>query len=150
MRGYRHLTRRQRYIIEELLELEKSDSFIARELSVHRSTISREVRRNSSRHRGYHARGARASATGRKTHAVEYQQKICGVVEEIVTEKLRLRWSPEQISGRLRLENKTSVSHETIYRYILMDRRCGGVRPWGAGSCPRRTQLRKLSHDRRS
>ncbi len=126
MRQYRHLTRRQRYIIEELLGLEKSYSFIARELAVHRATISREVRRNSSRRHGYHAKGAQAFAMGRKPHPVEYRRKISGAVEEAVTEKLSLGWSPEQISGRLKLENKASVSHETIYRFVYMDRRCGG------------------------
>lgn len=126
MRGYHHLTRKQRYLIEELLGLEKSYSFIARELEVHRSTISREVRRNSSRRRGYHAKGAQAFAMERKPHPVAYRRKISGVIEEIVEEKLKLGWSPEQISGRLKLEQKASLSHETIYRFIYMDRRCGG------------------------
>ena len=27
-------------------------------------------------------------------------------------------WSPEQISGRIALDNLRPVSHETIYRYI--------------------------------
>ena len=35
-------------------------------------------------------------------------------------------WSPEQISGRLRLLGLLSISHETIYRYVWKDRELGG------------------------
>jgi IS30 family transposase len=35
-------------------------------------------------------------------------------------------WSPEQIAGRLGLEGKLRISHETIYRYIWDDRSRGG------------------------
>ncbi len=35
-------------------------------------------------------------------------------------------WSPEQISGRMALEDLRPVSHETIYRYIYHNKRSGG------------------------
>lgn len=35
-------------------------------------------------------------------------------------------WSPEQISGRMALDNLRPVSHETIYRYIYHNKRSGG------------------------
>ena len=41
-------------------------------------------------------------------------------------EKIKLHWSPEQISGRLRTEKKISISHETVYRFILKNKRNGG------------------------
>jgi len=34
--------------------------------------------------------------------------------------------SPDQISGRLRLELGIEISHETIYRYIWSDKKRGG------------------------
>ena len=34
--------------------------------------------------------------------------------------KLALDWSPEQISGRLQLE-ESYISHEAIYRYVRKD-----------------------------
>ena len=40
---------------------------------------------------------------------------------------LQQLWSPEQISGRLALEGRLSISHETIYRYIWDDRWYGGT-----------------------
>jgi len=36
-------------------------------------------------------------------------------------------WSPQQIEGRLKRENKPSVSHETIYKMIRQDREQGGT-----------------------
>ena len=40
---------------------------------------------------------------------------------------LRRRWSPEQIVGAFRAEGKAVPSHETIYRLLRRDRRCGGT-----------------------
>src|SRR6185503_20751152 len=40
---------------------------------------------------------------------------------------LRLDWSPQQISGRLRLEQQPTVSHEWIYLHIYDDKRRGGT-----------------------
>jgi IS30 family transposase len=39
---------------------------------------------------------------------------------------LRLKWSPEQVSGFLKRENILGISHETIYRYIWADKGAGG------------------------
>ena len=44
-----------------------------------------------------------------------------------VEEKLALQWSPEQISGRLRLEGRATVSHEWIYKRVWKDREAGGT-----------------------
>jgi len=44
---------------------------------------------------------------------------------EFIKSKLKEGWSPEQISGLLK-ENNIYISHETIYRYIWNDKKCGG------------------------
>jgi IS30 family transposase len=45
----------------------------------------------------------------------------------IIEEKLRLQWSPEQISGWLKRHNgNESVSHESIYRHVWKDKQQGG------------------------
>jgi IS30 family transposase len=124
--GYHHLTLRERYIIQELRGLEKSLSFIAAELGVNKATVSREVKRNSNTKGDYRALGAQGYSEARRRHIVEYPRKIKGALQELVIQKLEEGWSPEQITGRLKLEGKESVSVEGIYRYILMDRKCGG------------------------
>jgi IS30 family transposase len=40
---------------------------------------------------------------------------------------LREEWSPEQVSGHLRLKGELAISHETIYRHIWRDLRSGGT-----------------------
>ncbi len=118
MKNYQHLTQRQRFIIQDLRDLGKSYTDIASEIGVHRSTVSREIARNKNCADGYKAVGAQAVARGRRLHPIARTRKISGVLEEIVMEKLNLRWSPEQISGRLRLEGTWLISHEAIYRWI--------------------------------
>ena len=46
---------------------------------------------------------------------------------ERVEELLREEWSPEQVSGHLRLKRELAISHETIYRHIWRDLRSGGT-----------------------
>ena len=40
---------------------------------------------------------------------------------------IRQEWSPQQIEGRLKLENKPFVSHETICKIIRQDKADGGT-----------------------
>jgi len=44
----------------------------------------------------------------------------------LVTARLALKWSPEQIAAVLRQSGLLAISHETIYRYIWADKRRGG------------------------
>ena len=118
MKSYHHLTQRQRYIIQDLMSLGQSKSAMAIEIGVHRATITRELKRNSNQKGGYRALGAQSYANGRRLESYHYRHKIEGLLEQVVLEKLRLGWSPEQICGRLRLEGRWSLSHETIYRWI--------------------------------
>jgi IS30 family transposase len=45
----------------------------------------------------------------------------------IIKEKLKLQWSPVQISGWLKQKGKSHISHETIYKYIWKDKQEGGL-----------------------
>ena len=46
--------------------------------------------------------------------------------QTVIKSYLKKDYSPEQISGRLKLEGHCSIHHETIYQYILTDKRNGG------------------------
>lgn len=118
MEGYRHLTQRQRFIIQDLWDLGKTKTEIAKNIGVHRSTVSRELKRNSNQKGGYKALGAHLCSQGRRTSIYDFRRKIDGPLMEAIIEKLLLGWSPEQISGRLKLESSFSISHESIYRWI--------------------------------
>ena len=47
-------------------------------------------------------------------------------VEKYIRAKLKQDWSPEQISGRMKLDTGIYVVHETIYRYIYANKANGG------------------------
>ena len=44
----------------------------------------------------------------------------------LINEKIKIRWSPEQVSGWLEVEKGIKLSHETIYRHIWSDKKSGG------------------------
>lgn len=95
---------------------------MAEEIGVHKSTISREVRRNTGE-RGYRPKQAHEKAWGRRSKA---QLQIGAAVWGMVEEKLRQDGSPEQVSGWLKREGKPSFSPEWIYQHILADKLAGG------------------------
>jgi IS30 family transposase len=99
---------------------------IARRLGRHRSTISRELRRNGSPWDGaYRASKAQEQANGRRSRS-RRNQRFGGRDWRLVESLLREQWSPEQVSGSLRKAGSLSISHETIYRYVWADRARGG------------------------
>jgi len=121
--SYRQLTLDERYQIQFLVR-HFSIARIARIMGRHRSTIARELARNSDENASqpYLARRAQKSAGQRRIEKGAACRKIQGALQELVELKLRLSWSPEQISGRLRRESSLTVSHETIYQHIMRDR----------------------------
>jgi len=90
--------------------------------------MSRELRRNQDPHASvaYKAKWAQAATRQRRVDKGAQCRKIQGTLQRHIERKLRLSWSPEQISGRLRLERGIRVSHETIYQHVLRDSRQRG------------------------
>ncbi len=87
--------------------------------------LSREFRRNSGG-RGYRFSQAQRMAWERRSETSSVPRKMTGRMWAIVGGKLAMQWSPEQISGRLRLDEVVSVSAEWIYRHVWEDKRNGG------------------------
>lgn len=122
--SYKQLTQQQRYHIDVLWKAGYTQSHMADEVGVHKSTITREMRRNS-RWKGYYPEQAQAFCDYRRERAKKHI-KFTDEVKAYVKEKLLLNWSPEQISGVAKSENLFSISHERIYQYILADKKYGG------------------------
>ena len=121
--GYTQLTELERYQIHSFLKAGYSQVDVAKELKRNPSTISRELKRNTSL-RGYRPQQAQRLADRRKEshcHTL-ITDTTWGKVEELLGKD----WSPEQISGWLKKENCPSVSPEWIYRYVLKDKAAGG------------------------
>jgi IS30 family transposase len=123
---YRQLNGEERSVLAALRVVGLKPAQIARELGRHRSTVWRELRRNRSRHDGrYRANQAQERTQARRRHSRRNSQFGRGQWER-VEGLLREEWSPEQVSGHLRLKGELAISHETIYRHIWRDLRSGG------------------------
>ena len=130
---YNQLTLAQRYIISSMRQNGSSMQAIADEIyrieseeaqlkgephpkkrSV--STISRELRRNRTKTGRYNPRTANEMAMERRERIV----RNTSLKPEVLAKAMKLlkkRWSPEQISGHLRLEG-INISKERIYQEI--------------------------------
>ena len=122
---YKQLTLEKRYHISALIKVGLNQKEIAIEIGVHPSTISRELRRNSDKVRGYSAETAHVIYS--KKHKEKSKRfSLTKPIEKYIRAKLKQDWSPEQIAGRMKLDTGMSVVHETIYRYIYTNKKNGG------------------------
>lgn len=121
MRNYKQLSPAQRYQIAILNKAGKNQKEMAELLGVSRSTMCRELKRNRGK-KGYFPKQAQIKADNRRTQATKALKMTAAVIVEI-EEKIRLDWSPEQVSGVL----KTTISHERIYQHIWADKCRGGT-----------------------
>ncbi|MEK7106602.1 MAG: IS30 family transposase, partial [Patescibacteria group bacterium] len=123
--AYQHLTKEQRFKVQSWLEVNLSQTEIATRLGKNRSTISREVRKNSYANGHYHGGHAqtlsrmRRAAGRRKTKKLVRNKKLL----RAIIGRLKQKDSPEQIHGRRTRLGKHSVCHETIYQYIYTERK---------------------------
>ena len=123
MNTYQQLTQAQRYQIYAHNKMGHNQTEIAKVIGVHKATISRELGRNCGQ-RGYRPKQAHRLAFARRNKA---KRRICFETWRWIEKLIRLDWSPEQISGRLKAEHDMQVSHEWIYQHILADKRAGGT-----------------------
>lgn len=124
-KGYHHLTKDQRCQIFALKSRGDSVKMIALQLGVHKSSLYRELNRNQSKN-GYDYNLADKKAQERKKNSLGNNLKMTSEMASIVEDKLRLQWSPEQISGWLKRHDYKIVSHETIYKHIWKNKKNGG------------------------
>ncbi len=99
---------------------------IAARLGRPASTVSREVGRNGGR-KDYRATKADERAWERARRTKRCVLSVNARLRNLVAEKLRENWSPEQISGWLRRrypdDEAMRISHETIYRTLFVQAR---------------------------
>ena len=123
-RCYSHLTLADRRRLYQMKECKVPIAEMARQLGRHRSTIYREIKRNMFRDRelpdydGYHSTVADDIARERRRRLRKLRRHPHLRTE--VINRLKARWSPEQIAGRLLSDGVSLVRicAETIYRFI--------------------------------
>lgn len=121
MKVYQRLSQAERYQICILRKSDFSVRAIARRLNREPSTISREINKNALYGKRYEPVRAQIRARQRRS-GIHPPLRIHRELGVEIYRLIGLQWSPEQISGRLRLEGIT-ISHETIYRFLYK-------RPW--------------------
>lgn len=118
---YKHLTATDRGMIEALILKNYSISEIARELGVNKSTVSRELAKRKTPN-GYKAWVAQLNYEKERRWCRKRKKLDSRNIQKHIWSVLEMGWSPEQISGRLRLEdNSMYVCKETIYKFIYED-----------------------------
>ncbi|WP_013630000.1 IS30 family transposase [Rubinisphaera brasiliensis] len=127
---YVHLTAEERETIARLNHDGISQAGIAAVLKRAPSTISRELTRNRDFRNQYSAITADRKARRRRRICRVSWKFDYGPLKTFVIEKLKCKWSPEQIAGQLaRLfpdDCRMQVSHETIYAWLRSHRKHGG------------------------
>jgi len=119
--AHKHFTRLQRERIETYLNDGQKQSYIATKLGKTPSTISREITNNSITGIGYIAEFAHYHAKHRRTVANQPRRVITAdsPLELYIFDRLRARWSPEDIHIKLLEQSGLPVvSCKTIYTYI--------------------------------
>ena len=124
MRHYQQLAYDQRCQISALKERGCSQREIAESIGVSQSTVSRELARNTG-FRGYRHKQAQNRANKRRKEAAVATKMTLKMIT-LIELKIRLEWSPEQISGWLLEEREELISHETIYLHVWADKKAGG------------------------
>jgi IS30 family transposase len=122
--AYTQITKEQQYTIQSWQELGMSQTEMAKRLGKNRSSISREVGRNSYENGMYlavHAdklRRTRRKAGKRMTKKLRRDPALW----RAILRRLKQKDSPEQVAGKRKRNDKRYVVHETIYQYLYTER----------------------------
>jgi transposase, IS30 family len=119
MEKFQQLSYQERYKIYRGLVEQRSVREIAKMIERPASTVSREIKRNSDS-KGYYKGPIEAHKAAQiRKHINEPKIDKKAKLQEFMTEKLRLRWSPDMIAGRWSFENpKEPICRENIYRWL--------------------------------
>ena len=127
MRQYRQLTEDDRIEIYAMKQAGKTSAPIALRLGVDRSTIYRELQRNSG-HRGYRPKQAHQNAIQRR-YLARKAIKMTPETIDYIEQKIKTEHAPEQVARRMKIDphwTGPTVSHERIYQHIWRDKREAG------------------------
>src|SRR3989344_1618166 len=141
---YKHFSVEEREQIQELCWQRISKRKISKVLGRAHSSVLRELKRSSpGRAYQYKPRLAHERALEKRKSRGRKNRLKNKTIRKYVISHLKQRWSPEQISGRIKKEGVGSISHEAIYQFIYAQIHRNG---WGLlrpGSQDLRMYLRR-------
>ena len=122
-----HLTLSQRYEISILNQEKLSISSIAERIGKNKSTVYRELKRNSDARNGQYKPELAQKKCQLRHKQKNKKETFTKDVQDFVELYLKLDYSPEQIVGYAVRIGKTCVSTERIYQFIWKDKKNGGL-----------------------
>lgn len=125
----KHLSEGQRYEISALLRAHLTKTEIAAIVGVHKSTITRELKRNCYLGTSlyYPSFAQRQTENRRRSRSSNFKRSTPKSIFETARQLIvGEQYSPEQVVGYCRLHGIRMCSHETLYKWIWKDKRCGG------------------------
>lgn len=146
--NYTQLSQSERYYISSMRAKNVSFSQIGRDLGRSTSTVSREFTRNlrpSGRYAAFVAHSYAVARRRRSRRGSHFPPECWQLIYSFLKEK----WSPEQIANHLEKTGLYSMSFQTIYRVIRIDRRRGGFLFKDLRVVPKRRRKRYASVDSR-
>lgn len=147
--AYTHLSQSDRDRIEVLLRAGHSQVEIALVLKVHKSTISREIRKRKRMDGRYDADTAQHKAYVKRLYSKYQGMKVEGrpFLKTHIIAELKQKRSPDEIAGRLNtLIGKTVINNKAIYKWLYSvygERYCRLL-------CTKRRRIKKQNPDRQS
>lgn len=118
---YAHFSKTDRMELSILLKKGYSIRTIAKVLEKNPSSVSREIKRNSVNGE-YNSQKANHKSRVKRKHSKYQGMKIVSSewMHDYIEEKMKIGWTPEEISGRLKRENNDMpvISAKSIYKYL--------------------------------
>jgi IS30 family transposase len=148
---YHQITPAERYTLAILRKQvpKLTNSAIAHLMGRHRSTIGRELARNTfSYDLMYRAAKAQERTNGRRSRS-RRNEHFVPAEWTIVERLLKQDFSPEQISGHLRRFGTLEISHETIYKHIWKNKAEGGDLYLSLRQLPKQRRKRYGTYEKR-
>lgn len=116
---YRHFSVEEREQIQQGLWEKESVRTIAKRLGRAPSSVTREILKNlPPEKRRYTPRVAHARALVHRTRRGREERLKNETVRAYVIHHLKMRWSPEQIAGKIHNDLGERISHEAIYQFV--------------------------------
>lgn len=135
---YQHFSVKERETIQRALWEKRSVRWIAKRLRRSPSSVSREINKNIPKlKRRYTPRLAHERALKKRKRRGRTLRLKNDRIRSYVVEHLKLRWSPEQIAGRMKRDHVGEISPEAVYQFVYVQikngypkKGCEDLRPY--------------------
>lgn len=116
---YKHFSVEEREKIQRFLWKKRTIRWIARRLERSASSVAREISRNNPIQKSrYTPRRAHERALKKRKSRGRKDRLKNERIRSYVVKHLKMRWSPEQIAGRMKKDGIGSISPEAIYQFV--------------------------------